>query len=125
MQLAYTFGIPNTLACIALVVLHTQDTSALHAALKEALGAEAAAEYTPEDLAALSRAGYTGKRRLQSATRQGLETTGLKPALIDELLHAFASEQAASIQSAVACNQQTPGILHKSSSTSSCYCMQC
>jgi DNA-binding GntR family transcriptional regulator len=119
------FGMPNPLACIALVAVHMQNMSALRAALEEALGAEAAAEYTPEDLDALERAGYTGKRRLQSATRQGLERSGLKPALVDELLNAFAGEQAASIQSAVACNQQTLGILHKSSSTSSCYCMQC
>jgi hypothetical protein len=108
------FGIPNTLACIALVVVHTQDTSALHAALKEALGAEAAAEYTPEDLAALARAGYTSKRRLQSATRQGLETTGLKPALIDELLNAFASEQAASSKHTISSRMQPTDTRHTS-----------
>lgn len=77
--------------------------SSLRAALEEALGAEAAAGYMSEDLDALARAGYTCKRRLQSATRQGLEQSDLKSALVDELLNAFAGEQAASIQSEVAC----------------------
>lgn len=61
----------------------------LRKVLETALGAQAAADYTDDELKALVERGYTGKRWLSKATREGLKNCGLSDAKIDELLGSF------------------------------------
>ena len=70
-----------------------QDMDELRQDLQAVLGAEAAADYSQEELHALISRGYKGRRWLQKATREGLEKCGLQDAKIDELLNTFAGEQ--------------------------------
>ena len=79
---------------------------AIRAVLSEILGQEAAAEVDAQDLSALHEGGYRNKRKIELATRPGLERAGVKPALVDELLNALAGEQTASTQPAASCKEQ-------------------
>ena len=69
-----------------------QAADALKQLLITKLGPDAAAKCTDDQIAMLLKAGYEGESDLTLARAETLLAAGLKPALVDRLLRAFAGE---------------------------------